>query len=107
VTGLAGLGGVRPAEAKKLAVTRQVRVERVSKARLAQEQKGITHYRSVAKQRREVQAKLIVKGGATTPRTARIDSFKTAPAHHINTSKPPPSPARPKAGPRPKGKARP
>jgi hypothetical protein len=107
VTGLASLGGVRPAEVKKLAVTRQVRVERVSKARLVQETKAIAHYRNVSTQRGDAQAKLIVKGAATAPRKVRIESFKAAPAHTINTrSKAPPPPVRPAVVPKGHGPAK-
>jgi hypothetical protein len=64
VTALASLARLRPAEVKALPVVRQVRVARAPKEQLAHEQKAISHYRAVAQQRRDVQAKLIGKAPA-------------------------------------------
>jgi hypothetical protein len=100
VTALHTLAG--PAAAKSPVINRQVRIEKVPKARLIQEQKAIQHYRAVAKERHEVQSKLIAKplpkAAPPAPRRVKIPAIRTAPPHIVKTTvKPPPPPVRPKA----------
>ena len=78
-------------------VERTVRIEKVTKERLAQERKAVQHFRAVATERRDVQKRLATRGAPppAAARKVRIESIKTAPPRPRVAVKTPPQPTRP------------
>jgi len=112
VTALASLAGPKAAPPK--AVAREVRIQKISRERLVQEKQAITWHRTLARQRHEIEAKLIRETprpeARKTPVKVRVPLPKgTKPPPHIirSTEKAPPHPVAPKPAPVHPDKVRP
>jgi hypothetical protein len=84
VTALASLAGARGAEVRNTAVTHTVRLAAVAAPQRAEWQKHATQYRDVARERNQIEAKMLTQGAAAArpadrPRTAKL-TLPAAPA---------------------------
>jgi hypothetical protein len=107
VTAMASLASSKPGVIKSPPVRRELKVERVSAARVTEEKRAAERYRAIATQRRAAEAKVITRPSTSKPGTTRapvkvkVDLPKgTPPPRVIRTPlKPPEPPRRPKVEP--------
>jgi hypothetical protein len=100
VTAMSSLTGVAPAALKAPPVSRQLRVERLTPARLQEEKNAAVRYQAIARERRTTEANLAVKAPkveAAAPLRARIELPRGTPPAPVFRSPAVPKPARPKA----------
>jgi hypothetical protein len=106
VTAMASLASGKPGFVSPATVRRDLKVERVSSARIAEEKRAVERYRAISTQRRAAEAKVITRpaapGATRAPVKVKVELPKgTPPARVIRTPvKPPERPDRPKVDPR-------
>ena len=108
VTAMASLASSKPGVAVKSApISRPVRVEQMSKARVAEEKRAVERYHAISNERRSAEAKVVIKGPgrreahpAAPVKVKVVLPANTPPARVIRQAPPPPPPTRPKVDPK-------